>query len=144
VPALTVPALTVPALAAPALTAPALTMPALAMPSTRPEAAIAARTKPPRKLAALGCAVALVALCGLSLALLTAASGAQPPLYVPVSIAGSTYSLEVDRSPGCPNGVLGLCDRGGRGMLYATVWRTWWSSPDQQHAQRLLAVPVAP
>jgi hypothetical protein len=102
---------------------------------------------PPRKLAASLAAISLAAVGVVLAALwLVAASVAarQPPVFSLVVRGNLEIRLEVDRSPDCPSGVLGMCDQGGTGPVYLSVWLYTAPTPNSRAAQRLLAFPVAP
>lgn len=99
----------------------------------------------PRKLrievAVVTLGVALAA--GLWLALVNVAVARQPAIFS-LGRAGIEIRLEVNRSPDCPSGLLGMCDLGGTGPQYFSVWLYTSPTPNSRTAQRLLAIPVAP
>lgn len=92
---------------------------------------------------ALTLAVVLVVIC-LSSLVLGAAVVWQSPVFIPIQVGNSEIVVEVDRSPDCANGMLGICDIGGTGLTWLSVWRYTRPTPTSRMAQRLFAVPVAP
>ena len=95
----------------------------------------------PRLLAAVSLVLALAAALGLVAANI---ASRQPPVVSLVLRGGSEVRLEINRSPGCPSGLLGMCDQGGTGPQYLSVWLYTSPAPNSRTARRLLAVPVAP
>jgi hypothetical protein len=97
-----------------------------------------APAKPRLKRLVLGllmlCAAA--ALAGWALRPLTA--------YWPIQLGAAKLVIEIDRSPACPNGMLGLCNQGGRGPTYLSIWRYARTAPDTSEGRQLLALPIAP
>jgi hypothetical protein len=63
---------------------------------------------------------------------------------LPIQLGGTEITFEIDRSPECPNRMLGMCLQGGRGPNYLSIWRYAWSAPNTLNGQRLLALPIAP
>jgi hypothetical protein len=57
---------------------------------------------------------------------------------------GPEIRLEVDSSPDCPSGLIGMCALGGTGPQYFTAWLYTSPTPNSRAAQRLLAFPIAP
>ena len=100
----------------------------------------------PRKRTAEAAVVVLgVALsAGLWLALVSVAAARQPAIFSLGLPGGPEIRLEVDRSPDCPSGLVSMCDTGGTGPQYFSVWLYTSSTPNSRTAQRLLAIPVAP
>ncbi len=66
------------------------------------------------------------------------------PMAVPLHVGGAEIALELDRSPTCPNQLLGMCDRGGTGPTYLSVWLYAWPAPNMRTARPVFAVQLTP
>jgi hypothetical protein len=99
----------------------------------------------PRKLtASLAAGILVLALAATLWLALASIALRQPPVFSLVRRGSTEVRLEVDRSPDCPSGMLGMCDQGGTGPVYFSVWVYTSPTPNSRAAQLLLAIPVAP
>jgi hypothetical protein len=87
--------------------------------------------------------LALGSLAILCLALASLAL-AQAPRAWSVHLGAAEYAFELDRSPDCPNNALGMCDAGGSGPTYLSLWRYSWPTPTTLTAAPLFALRLTP
>jgi len=69
-----------------------------------------------RRLAAISLIEVLAGICLASLMLAVVVRRA--PIFIPFHLGQSEIVVEINRSPTCPNGLLGMCDKGGTGLTY--------------------------
>jgi hypothetical protein len=99
---------------------------------------------PSRLTGALAAAIMLLAMAAALLLVLASIASRQPPVFSLVRRGSTEVTLEVDRSPDCPSGLLGLCDQGGTGPQYFSAWLYTSPTPNSRTALRLFAIPIAP
>jgi hypothetical protein len=101
-------------------------------------------TPPHRLTASLAASILVVAVVAGLWLVLASIAARQSPVVSLVQRGSTEIRLEVDRSPDCPSGILGMCNQGGTGPVYFSLWLYTAPTPNSLTARRLLAIPVAP